>query len=740
MTIYYAKPDQTYEEHLEVVYKAWKEVVEYKRPLIERLSNKYGFSVERFLKGSLMTVVLHDIGKNIEPFQKMMAAIREKTKFDRRKNYRHELISLNFAFEAWKELNKESKYSVFPLEVLAVAGHHLPVEFTFSSFQREKVAAPPLPYLDGIQEAITLAKEFFAREGWYFPCLSERFAKMNGLKGLFKLLECLPQLLPKNEYDRERTLFVLIKGILIYADWLGSSKTKVSYSISASKDHIIEVLKKRCQEKNIKFNGLSLFQQKLSEQEGDVIAVAPTGSGKTEASILWAVKNSRAMGGAKIIYLLPTKATANSIWSRLCAFFGEENVGLTHSSANLIFESEVDNETTSGSEEKRNLLFDQSFIRPVTVGTVDQLLTSGFNSGKWVLKEINAANSVIILDEIHAYDGWTLGLIVSMISHFAQLGARFLLMSATMPESIISLFQKVLPSSTVFKDTELLDKERSKYFTKDKFIEEDIAEIKEAVKKGHRILVVVNTVEKCQTLAKEFEAYDAICYHSRFIAKDRKAIEESFERARLVIATQVVEVSLDIDFDWLFTECAPPDALVQRAGRVNRRRDPERDSRVLIYKADAKAEKMYNPINAPDLLEKSFAEFKQASSDLNEKDLLTIVESVYKDYPVEEREGFSEALTQYEQSQKTRLAILDNISPRNEYERTRMEKYETVTVIPYCFFAEVCKSSPRERKWYEVRIPYWYARRHSRLHEGVLFCDLTYDSKYGAFLKPQDRS
>lgn len=740
MTIYYAKPDQTYEEHLEVVYKAWKEVVEYKRPLIERLSNKYGFSVERFLKGSLMTVVLHDIGKNIEPFQKMMAAIREKTKFDRRKNYRHELISLNFAFEAWKELNKESKYSVFPLEVLAVAGHHLPVEFTFSSFQREKIADPPFLYPEGFQEALILAKELFAKEGWQFPHLSWELARVNGLWRLNKLLECLPQLLSKNEYDRERTLFVLIKGILIYADWLGSSKTKVSYSISASKDHIIEVLKKRCQEKNIKFNGLSLFQQKLSEQEGDVIAVAPTGSGKTEASILWAVKNSRAMGGAKIIYLLPTKATANSIWSRLCAFFGEENVGLTHSSANLIFESEVDNETTSGSEEKRNLLFDQSFIRPVTVGTVDQLLTSGFNSGKWVLKEINAANSVIILDEIHAYDGWTLGLIVSMISHFAQLGARFLLMSATMPESIISLFQKVLPSSTVFKDTELLDKERSKYFTKDKFIEEDIAEIKEAVKKGHRILVVVNTVEKCQTLAKEFEAYDAICYHSRFIAKDRKAIEESFERARLVIATQVVEVSLDIDFDWLFTECAPPDALVQRAGRVNRRRDPERDSRVLIYKADAKAEKMYNPINAPDLLEKSFAEFKQASSDLNEKDLLTIVESVYKDYPVEEREGFSEALTQYEQSQKTRLAILDNISPRNEYERTRMEKYETVTVIPYCFFAEVCKSSPRERKWYEVRIPYWYARRHSRLHEGVLFCDLTYDSKYGAFLKPQDRS
>ena len=68
--------------------------------------------------------------------------------------------------------------------------------------------------------------------------------------------------------------------------------------------------------------------------------------------------------GRQIIYLLPTKATANSIWSRLC-FFGEENVGLTHSSANLIFESEVDNETTSGSEEREtccliNHLLDRS--------------------------------------------------------------------------------------------------------------------------------------------------------------------------------------------------------------------------------------------------------------------------------------------------------------------------------------------------------------------------------------------
>lgn len=739
MTVYYAKPDQTYKEHLEAVYIAWKETIEYKRSLIERMAKKYDFSIDRFIKGSLMTVVLHDIGKNIEPFQKMMDALRNKTKFDRRKNYRHELVSFNFAFRAWVKLKKESEYSPCPLEALAVAGHHRPIDFDLLSFQREKISDLPIALQDGIKEALNLAEEIFAKERWQFPKLSEELSKANGLRELKKLLGFLPALLQEDNSDRVRVLFVLMKGILIYADWHGSGKARVCYKVNTPKAQIIDVLRKRCQEKKIIFKGLSLFQQKLSEQEGHVIAVAPTGSGKTEASILWALKNSSNMGGCKIIYLLPTMATANSIWSRLCAFFGEENVGLTHSSANLIFESETDNDT-SESHEQRNLLFDQSFIRPVTVGTVDQLLTAGFNSGRWVLKEINAANSVIILDEIHAYDGWTLGLIISMIKHFSQFGTRFLLMSATMPNTLISLFQQTLLASKVIKDTELLDKKRSKYFTKEKLIEEDKAEIIGAIKKGHRVLVVVNTVEKCQTLAKDFEDFNAVCYHSRFIAKDRKAIEEELDKARIVIATQIVEVSLDIDFDWLFTECAPPDALAQRAGRINRRRDPKRDSRVYIYQADLKSEKLYNPINAPKLLEKSFRQFQAAKSDISEKDLLMIVESVYKNYPVEEREGFNEALSQYNESQKNRLAILDNVSPRDELEQTRMTKYETINVIPYCFFSEVKECSPKERKWYEVKIPYWYARNHSRPHEGVLFCDLTYDRKYGAFLKPEEKS
>ena len=203
--------------------------------------------------------------------------------------------------------------------------------------------------------------------------------------------------------QRIRTLYFLIKGILHYADWHGSGGTSVKYSITKPAKTLIKELAEHCRKKGISFNGLRPFQKQMSLHSGHLIAVAPTGSGKTEASLLWALKNSHEMGGAKIIYLLPTMVTANNIWDRLCQFFGQENVGLTHSTANLFLENVSGENEEDKWENRRNILFAQSFISPVTVGTVDQLLTTGFNAGRWVLKEINAANAVIILDEIHAF-------------------------------------------------------------------------------------------------------------------------------------------------------------------------------------------------------------------------------------------------------------------------------------------------------------------------------------------------
>ena len=201
-----------------------------------------------------------------------------------------------------------------------------------------------------------------------------------------------------------------------------------------------------------------------------------------------------------------------------------------------------------------------------------------------------------------------------------------------------------------------------------------------------------------------------------------------------------MEVSLDIDFDWLFTECAPPDAIAQRAGRINRYRDPERNSCVFIFRASEKSEKIYSPINDPDILEHSFDAFNHAPDNMSEQDLIQVVDQVHKDLRIEESKHYTDALAQYKLSQKDRMAIFDSRLGEDDQEVTRLQKYETISVIPLLFKEAVLKLKPQERQWYEVKIPLWYAMKHRTEERGILFCEMEYDDKLGGILKPNGES
>lgn len=740
---FYAKPDQTYVEHLEAVYAAWKETINAKRLLIERTADKYCFSVERFLKGSLLSIAFHDIGKMIAPFQEMINAIILNKPFDKKKNYRHELVSFIYTAKYWQLINREDYLSAIPLEAIAVVGHHKILDSDLTSFSRESILSQPLIIPEGVNEAILIARDLFEREGHVLPSTQQSNKYADPFKSLAGLiLKVLNKGIEKDGTDKCRVIYFLLKGILHYADWYGSGKKRVVYSVNKNIPSVVNDIKKRCDKKGITFDGLRPFQEACSKHSGHLIAVAPTGRGKTEASILWALKNVKEMSSAKIIYLLPTMVTANNIWNRLGDFFGRENVGLTHSTANLFLQNDFLLESEEDRwENRRDVLFNQSFIKPVTVGTIDQLLTSGFNSGRWVLKEANASNAIIIIDEIHAYDGWTLGLIISAARHFSSLGARFMLMSATLPQSLLQLFSRELKDAVFIKDETFLTAKRSKYFIVDALIDNALEDIKQAVLDGKRVLVVVNTVRLCQDLAQKLSILNPVCYHSQFVLKDRKAIEERIDEAHFVIATQVVEVSLDIDYDWLFTECAPPDAIAQRAGRVNRYRDSKRDSRVYIFRASERGEKIYNPINDQTLVARSFEAFKNTSRNMSENDLIEIVEKVYTDYKIEDSESFNEAVQQYHRSQANRNMIFDSRIKENKQEVTRQSKYETASVIPKCFKDDILGLKPSERQWYEVKLPLWYVRRYREEIKGITFCDVEYDSSIGTiFVKDEQVS
>jgi len=342
------------------------------------------------------------------------------------------------------------------------------------------------------------------------------------------------------------------------------------------------------------------------------------------------------------------------------------------------------------------------------------------------------------MDEIHAYDGWTLDLIISTIKHFSSLGTRFMLMSATLPIMLQEFLRNELQTETIIKEETLLNAKRSKYFVKDALIEDYLEGIEKAVSEGRKVLVVVNTVALCQALSQRLSKLSPICYHSQFILKDRKTIEEKLSDSNFVIATQVVEVSLDLDFDWLFTECAPPDAIAQRAGRVNRYRNPQKDSRVYLFKASEKAGKIYNPITDPMLFSRSFAAFTEVPEDVSEKDLVGLVNRVYKGHIIEESEPFKDGVQQYRLSQNNRNMIFDSRRREDKQEVTRLAKYETISVIPKCFKDEVLLLKPSERRWFEVKLPVWYVLKNKEEVKGITFCDVEYDSKLGTIFKKDE--
>jgi CRISPR-associated endonuclease/helicase Cas3 len=737
----YAKPDQSYKNHINAVFDAWQQIISSKKRLIEKMCSLYNIPTDDILKLSLLSIALHDLGKMNVPFQQMMASLNGEKPFNKKNNFRHELSSFPFVVAAGADLRSSapagSSLPQTPIEAMAVLGHHLFLDSGLSSFERERIAQKADFAQGGVEEGLLLAENLFNKMAW---AQHIRPPKIKGTPyGLAlgickKVLPCLTQ---KDGTQKCRDLYILIKGLLHYADWHGSGGLRINYSVHKEPAALVEDLRKRCEKKKIQFENLRPFQKDMANHSGNLIAEAPTGSGKTEGALLWALKNVPEMGEAKILYLLPTMNTATQTCQRLAAIFGKENVGLCHSTADLVTKSEMGEELEYENWEiRKKTLFDKSFIRPVTVATVDQLLTSGFNAGRWPLKEINAANAVMIFDEIHAYDGWTLGLIIASLKHFHRLGSRYLLMSATLPENLKQLFLKELGTTKLIEDRSFKNSIRSSYTMHHYEINshQGIKDVRDAVEKGRKVLVVVNSINLCQELCKTFEDLSPICYHSRFIFKDRKNIENKIEKSQFVISTQVIEVSLDIDFDWLFTETAPPDALLQRAGRINRYRNTQRKSQVHIYRHSNISERIYNPVTNPHLLEQSEAAFTQNQGPLSERQLSDIVNNIYSDFRIEETEEYITASTIYQETQNRLFGILDN-PMTDEKTQTRLSKYHTVTVIPSIFYETVIGLKPRERALYELKVPLWYFFKNKNICSGLPFCDMEYSSYLGGELR-----
>jgi CRISPR-associated endonuclease/helicase Cas3 len=197
---------------------------------------------------------------------------------------------------------------------------------------------------------------------------------------------------------------------------------------------------------------------------------------------------------------------------------------------------------------------------------------------------------VFILDELHAYDARRLGYILASVRLWERLGGQVAVLSATLPDALASLLQETLHggvTQVAAGSRGWPDRHRLQIRHRHVTDPDVLAEVRARLAAGEAVLVVVNSVAQAQQLYAELapevrerhgpEA--ATLLHSRFRRMDRSVLEDRIGRRfgvrgrrqpGLVVATQVVEVSLDVDFDVLFTAAAPLEAMLQRFGRVNR--------------------------------------------------------------------------------------------------------------------------------------------------------------------------
>lgn len=364
-----------------------------------------------------------------------------------------------------------------------------------------------------------------------------------------------------------------------------------------------------------------------AESSGIYIIEAPMGLGKTEAALALSEILAARAGAGGMFFGMPTQATSNGIFPRLEKWAGglaedEQTllaIKLAHGNAALnedyreLFtgHSNLNIESDSGlivhdwfSGRKQTLLSD--FV----IGTVDQLLMAALKQKHVMLKHFGLSGKVVVVDECHAYDAYMSKYLDMAIQWLGIYKVPVIILSATLPakrraelvEAYVGRGLKCIDdawkSSLAYPLLTYTEKnfvkqkalsfsgEQKEISVKTIYRDEVTARAGYAAERGGCVGVIVNTVRKAQEIAAElqsaFPKAEVIIMHAQFIMTDRAKREEQIlkrvgkhstpesRHGLIIVGTQVLEQSLDLDFDLMITELCPMDLLLQRTGRLHR--------------------------------------------------------------------------------------------------------------------------------------------------------------------------
>jgi CRISPR-associated endonuclease/helicase Cas3 len=406
--------------------------------------------------------------------------------------------------------------------------------------------------------------------------------------GLRSYLEFWKELTRLPVEDPRNQAAIALRGIVVQADHLASAHAPtLDDATLPDREQILSALK-------LADGDLFSHQRRAGCIRGSVVFSAPTGSGKTEAALLWARKQQESETiPHTLIFVLPYQASLNAMWQRLTELLGKDVALLHGKSLQALYKILMDpgydqKEAEKLAREQNN--FGRLNKPSIRVSTPYQLLKAAFKlkgyEGIWT----SLTDSLVVLDEIHAYEPGRLGLLFEFLFELvSRWNVRVCAMTATMPSWLRKSLVATCHAHEIPSDLKLFRefaRHRIEIISGNIFDSCVVELVLKQFRDRQSVLITVNTVGSAQQLYRILRTKlpEDVCLllHSRFAVGDRLKKElllqkrlnpqSSISKPIVAVATQVVEVSLDLDFDTIFSEPAPLEALVQRFGRVNRAR------------------------------------------------------------------------------------------------------------------------------------------------------------------------
>ncbi|MBC1559099.1 CRISPR-associated helicase Cas3' [Listeria booriae] len=653
MNDYLAKsdPKETIQEHTDNLLKNYEQLKEYYPDI----------NVDWYLLR--LACIIHDLGKMNLSFQKK---ISKKGKDD--DEIPHGFLSV--AFVPFEEL-LDKGYSEDEIRVLyqAIARHHerkfhKPKAIWQAEIDKLASEWDTFKYANYKNELKYTTAEYIPE---IFFHIQDRIFENDGLS--FELF----------------IQYVLQKGLLNRIDFAASAYIDVE----KPNDFLESALNNQLQtfrKSNPDADWKPLQKYMYAHQHDNIIVVAETGMGKTEAGLLW-------LGNNKGFFTLPLRTAINAIYDRLASnetgIIREnvtDRVGLLHSETyGQYLQREKDIQDIEEYFTKT-----RQMSLPITVCTLDQLFDFVFRYAGFEPKLATLSYSKVIIDEVQMYSPDLLAYLIVGLSYIQKVGGQFAILTATLPGIIPDLLAENGVSFMRAEEDFISERVRHSLEVVHEQINSDfISDFYD----GNRILVICNTVrvakEMYEKLAKIY-GDEVKLIHSQFIKRDRNAKSDAIladghktsEGPCIWVATQVVEASLDIDFDLLFTELSDLNGLFQRMGRCYRNR--ELDVATNVYVFDEKCSGIgKNSVIDPLIHQNSRQALQEVEGPISEAEKLALIDRVYSTEALEGSDYYTAVIDNIDYVQSFHTYELDKKTVREKF-----RNINSVTVIPEPVFDE----------------------------------------------------